>query len=168
MRHIMGGDWRACRPTTGAFTGRATTFAFHSFKEARDVFLHGVIDAKCDGRTACRADHFGCLFHRFRTIVRGAVGTHASSSARDHRTSFSERPSNAATCAACSAGNHCDGAGKRFFYRYRTSTRGRYMTDPSSPSRHPRNLQMRMISQLSGAHQYEIACWMEQSAGIRS
>ena len=36
---------------------------------------HCVIDAKCDGGAAGRADHFGCLFNRFRTIVRGAVGS---------------------------------------------------------------------------------------------
>jgi hypothetical protein len=90
----------------------ATTLAFHSLEEGLHLFLHCVIDAKCDGGAAGRADHFGCLFNRFRTIVRGTVGTHASPSAIDGRTSFSERPSDAATCAACRAGNDSDGAGK--------------------------------------------------------
>jgi hypothetical protein len=90
----------------------AATRAFHSLEEGLYLFLHGVIDAKCDGGAAGRADHFGCLFNRFRTIVRGGIGTHASSSAIDHRTSFSERSSDAATCAACRAGNDSDGAGK--------------------------------------------------------
>lgn len=76
---------------------QATTLAFHSLEEGLHLFLHCVIDAKCDGGAAGRADRFGCLFNRFRTIVRGAVGTHASSSAIDRRTSFSERPSDAAS-----------------------------------------------------------------------
>jgi hypothetical protein len=74
----------------------ATTLAFHSLEKGLHLFLHCVIDAKCDGGAAGRADHFGCLFKSFRTIVRGAVGTHASSSAIDRRTGFSERPSDAA------------------------------------------------------------------------
>jgi hypothetical protein len=90
----------------------AATLAFHSLEEGLDLFFHCVIDAQCDGGAAGRADQFGCLINRFRTIVRGAVGTHASSRAIDRRTSFSERPSDAATCAACRAGNDSDGAGK--------------------------------------------------------
>ena len=90
----------------------ATTLAFHSLEEGLHLFLHCVIDAKSDGGAAGRADHFGCLINRFRTIVRRALGTHASSSAIDRRTSFSERPSDAATCAAGRAGNDRDGAGK--------------------------------------------------------
>jgi hypothetical protein len=90
----------------------ALTLAFHSLEEGLHLSLHCVIDAKCDGGAAGRADHFGCLFNRFRTIVRGAVGTHASSSAIVRRTSFSERPSDATTCAACRAGNDSNGAGK--------------------------------------------------------
>jgi hypothetical protein len=90
----------------------ATTLAIHSLEEGLHLFLHRVIDANCDGGAASRADHLGCLFNRFRTIVRGAVGTHASSSAIDGRTSFSERPSDASASAACRAGDHSDGAGK--------------------------------------------------------
>jgi hypothetical protein len=81
----------------------ATTLAFHSLEEGLHLCFHCVIDTKCDGGAARRADHLGCLFNRFRTIVRGAVGTHASSSAIDRRTSFSERPRDAAPGAACRA-----------------------------------------------------------------
>jgi hypothetical protein len=86
--------------------------AFHSLEERLHLLLHCVIDAKCDGVPAGRADHFGCLFHRFRTVVRGAFGPHASSSAINRRAGFSQRPRDAATCAACRAGNDSDGAGK--------------------------------------------------------
>jgi hypothetical protein len=81
-------------------------------EEGLHLFLHCVVDTKCDGGAADRVDHFGCLFNRFGTIVQGAVATHAASGAIDRRTSFSERPSDAATCATCSAGHDSDGAGK--------------------------------------------------------
>src|ERR1700733_10389451 len=86
----------------------AATLALHSLKEGLRLCLHCVIDAKCDGGAARRDDHLGCLFNRFRTIVRRAIATHASSSAIDRCTSFSERPSDAATCAACRTGDDSD------------------------------------------------------------
>jgi hypothetical protein len=90
----------------------AAALSVHSFKEGLHLFLHGVIHPKCDSGAASRADHSGCLFNRFRTIVGRAVATHASSRAIDRRTRFSERPSDAATCAACRAGDDSDGARK--------------------------------------------------------
>jgi hypothetical protein len=38
--------------------------------EGLHLRFYSVIHSKCDGGTAGRADHFGCLFDRFRPIVR--------------------------------------------------------------------------------------------------
>jgi hypothetical protein len=43
----------------------ATALAFHSLYERLHLSLLGVIDAKCDGGAADRADHFDCGFNRF-------------------------------------------------------------------------------------------------------
>src|SRR5258708_4052317 len=114
----------------------ATTLAFHSLEEGLHLFLHRVINAKCDSGAAGRADYPGCLFNRFRTIVRGAVATHASSSAIDRRTSFSERPRDAAPGAACRASYDRHGSGESLSD---WDTRATALQGSSRPVYHPNN-----------------------------
>jgi hypothetical protein len=123
----------------------------HSENDLDADYIAG--EVKCHGGAAGRTDHFGCLFNSFRTIVRGRVGTYASSSAIDRLTSFSERPSDAATLRRVSRPQR-QRRRRRVIFLQPVDACARWTSEWTVEAVPPFvDLQLRIIAQLGDAHQ---------------